>query len=252
MRGIPPTVRKPSRYSGSEVRRPLLPWDAARVRVLLAFPDAYEIGMSHLGILLLYEILNAREGTRCERVFAPWPDYEAHLRAAREPLPSLESGMPAGAFDVVGFSLCYELTYTNVLTMLDLAGIPLLSADRGEEHPLVLGGGVCTLNPAPVAPFFDALLVGDGEEAILEIAALAEERRARGWSRAETLAGMSRIAGVYVPGVSGRVTRRVLADLAKSPLLPAPILPAMRVVHDRLGVEISRGCTRGCRFCQAG
>ncbi len=252
MREIPPTIRKPSRYSGSEVRPPLLPWDAARVRVLLAFPDAYEIGMSHLGILLLHGILNAREGTRCERVFAPWTDYEAHLRSAREPLPSLESGMPAGSFDVVGFSLCYELTYTNVLAMLDLAGIPLLAADRGEGHPLVLAGGVCTLNPAPVAPFFDAMLVGDGEEAILEIVAVAEERKTRGWSRPEALGRLSRIEGVYVPGVSGRVSRRVLSDLAKSPLLPAPILPAMRVVHDRLGVEISRGCTRGCRFCQAG
>ena len=249
---IPPTVRKPSRYSGSEVRRPLLPWDEARVRVLLAFPDAYEIGMSHLGILLLYEILNAREGTRCERVFAPWPDYEEHLRTAREPLPSLESGAPAGSFDVLGFSLCYELTYTNVLAMLDLAGIPLLSGERGENDPLVLAGGVCALNPAPVAPYFDAMLVGDGEEAVLEIVSLAQERKERGWTRAELLGRLSRIEGVYVRGMPGRVARRVLPDLARSPLLPSPILPSMRVVHDRLGVEISRGCTRGCRFCQAG
>jgi len=249
---IPPTVRKPSRYSGAEVRRPLLPWDEARVRVLLAFPDAYEIGMSHLGILLLHEILNARPGTRCERVFAPWTDYEEHLRAAGEPLPSLESGAPAGSFDVLGFSLCYELTYTNVLAMLDLAGIPLLSGDRGESHPLVLAGGVCTLNPAPVAPFFDAMLVGDGEEAVLEIVALAEERKRRGGTRAGMLERLSRVEGVYVPGISTRVSRRVLPDLARSPLLPAPILPSMRVVHDRLSVEISRGCTRGCRFCQAG
>jgi radical SAM-linked protein len=222
------------------------------MRVLLAFPDAYEIGMSHLGILLLYEILNAREGTRCERVFAPWPDYEEHLRAARQPLQSLESGAPAGSFDVLGFSLCYELTYTNVLAMLDLAGIPLLSGDRGEGDPLVLAGGVCTLNPAPVAPFFDAMLVGDGEEAVLEIVSLAQERKERGWSRPELLGRLARIEGVYVHGVSKGVTRRVLPDLALSPLLPAPILPSMRVVHDRLGVEISRGCTRGCRFCQAG
>jgi radical SAM family uncharacterized protein/radical SAM-linked protein len=249
---IPPAVRKPSRYSGSEVRRPLLPWEEARVRVLLAFPDAYEIGMSHLGIVLLYEILNAREGTRCERVFAPWPDYEEHLRTAREPLPSLESGAPAGSFDVLGFSLCYELTYTNVLAMLDLAGIPLLAGERGENDPLVLAGGVCTLNPAPVAPFFDAMLVGDGEEAVLEIVSLAQERKERGGCRAELLGRLSRIEGVYVHGMSGRVARRVLPDLARSPLLPAPILPSMRVVHDRLGVEISRGCTRGCRFCQAG
>ncbi|MHB1025313.1 MAG: TIGR03936 family radical SAM-associated protein [Desulfobacteria bacterium] len=252
MREIPPSIRKPSRYSGGEVRPPSIAWDEARVRVLLAFPDVYEIGMSHLGILLLREILAARPGTLCDRVFAPWTDYEEHLRAAGLPLASLESGRPAGAFDLLGFSLCYELTYTNVLAMLDLSGIPLLSKDRSEEHPLVVAGGVCTLNPAPVAPFFDALLVGDGEEAVLEIVALVEERKKEGGSRAELLSRLSGIEGVYVPGISRQVARRVLADLDRSPLLPAPILPAMRVVHDRLSVEISRGCTRGCRFCQAG
>ncbi|GAB4229152.1 MAG: TIGR03960 family B12-binding radical SAM protein [Deltaproteobacteria bacterium] len=222
------------------------------MRVLLAFPDVYEIGMSHLGILLLREILSSRAGTVCERVFAPWVDYEEHLRASGEPLGSLESGHPAAAFDLVGFSLCYELTYTNVLVMLELSGVPPLSRDRGEEHPVVVAGGVCTLNPAPVAPFFDAILVGDGEEAVLEIVALVEERKRRGGSRPDLLHRLSRIGGVYVPGISRAVSRRVLADLNRSPLLPAPILPAMRVVHDRLGVEISRGCTRGCRFCQAG
>jgi len=252
MTRIPPSIRKPSRYSGSEVRPPLLPWEEARTRVLLAFPDAYEIGMSHLGILLLHKILNARPGTLCERVFAPWPDYAEHLKSSGEPLPSLESGRPAGDFDMVGFSLCYELTYTNVLMMLELSGIPLLAKDRGERHPLVVAGGVCTLNPAPVAPFFDALLAGDGEEAALEIVSAVEERKTSGGSRASLLARLAGIEGVFVPGVSVRVSRRVLPDLAASPLLPEPILPSMRVVHDRLSVEISRGCTRGCRFCQAG
>jgi radical SAM-linked protein len=249
---IPSSIRKPSRYCGGEVRPPSLGWEEARVRVLLAFPDVYEIGMSHLGILLLREILSARPGTLCDRVFAPWGDYEEHLRSSGLPLGALESGRPAGEFDLLGFSLCYELTYTNVLAMLDLSGIPLLSKDRSEEHPIVLAGGVCTLNPAPVAPFFDAFLVGDGEEAILEIVALVEARKSGGGSRADLLSRLSRIEGVYVPGISRKVTRRVLADLNRSPLLPAPILPAMRVVHDRLSVEISRGCTRGCRFCQAG
>jgi radical SAM-linked protein len=234
------------------VRRPLLSREASKVRVLLAFPDVYEIGMSHLGILLLYEILNSRPGTLCERAFAPWPDMEAHLRAAGEPFCSLESGTPAREFDIVGFSLSYELTYTNVLAMLDLSGIPLSRQDRKEGDPLVLGGGVCTLNPAPVEEFFDALLVGDGEEAALEILSCLHAWKDRAGTRRELLDGLSRIEGVYVPGVSTRVSRRVIPDLASSPLLPAPILPAMRVVHDRLSIEISRGCARGCRFCQAG
>ncbi|MCL1925673.1 MAG: TIGR03936 family radical SAM-associated protein [Syntrophorhabdaceae bacterium] len=249
---ISPSVRKPSRYSGSEIRPRLLPWEEAKTRVLLAFPDAYEIGMSHLGILLLHEILNARQGTLCERVFAPWPDYEEQLRASGKPLLSLESGRPAGSFDMIGFSLCYELTYTNVLMMLDLAGIPLLSEDRTEEHPLIIAGGVCTLNPAPIAPFFDALLVGDGEDAAREIVSAIEARKEQGTTRAKLLKELARIPGVYVPSVSSRVFRRILPDLARSPLIKSPILPSMRVIHDRLSVEISRGCTRGCRFCQAG
>ena len=252
MVNISPSVRKPSRYSGSEIRPRLLSWEEAKARVLLAFPDAYEIGMSHLGILLLHEILNARPETLCERVFAPWPDYEEQLRASGKPLPSLESGRPASSFDMIGFSLCYELTYTNVLMMLELADIPILSKDRKEEHPLIVAGGVCTLNPAPVAPFFDALLVGDGEEATLEIISAVEARKERGTTRAELLEELARISGVYVPGVSSRVFRRILPDLARSPLIKSPILPSMRVIHDRLSVEISRGCTRGCRFCQAG
>jgi radical SAM superfamily enzyme YgiQ (UPF0313 family) len=212
----------------------------------------YEIGMSHLGILLLYEILNSRPGTLCERVFAPWVDMEEHLRANGLPLCSLESGRPAREFDLLGFSLSYELTYTNVLSMLDLSGIPMSGTERGEGDPLVLGGGVCTLNPAPVESFFDALLVGDGEEAVLEILSGVEAWKERKGKRRELLERLSRIEGVYVPGISARVSRRVLPDLSRSPLLPEPILPSMRVVHDRLCIEISRGCTWVCWFCQAG
>ena len=249
---LPPSIRKPSRYSGSEVRPPAIPWEEANVRVLLGFPDVYEIGMSHLGILLLHQILNSRPGTLCERVFAPWRDMEEYLREGRHPLASLETGHPAAGFDILGISLCYELTYTNLLAMLDLAGIPLTASERREEDPLILGGGVCTLNPAPIAPFFDALLVGDGEEAILEIVDRVEQRKRGGGTRGGLLADLARIDGVYVPGISTTVRRRVLSDLGKSPLLSSPILPAMRIVHDRLSLEISRGCTRGCRFCQAG
>src|SRR3990172_9087095 len=238
MRNIPPSVKKPSRYSGAEVRTPLLPWEEADTRVLLAFPDVYEIGMSHLGILLLYELVNARRKTLCERVFAPWRDMKEHLLATGSPLVSLESARPARD--------------SNVLAMLDLAGIPLLRTNRRESDPVILGGGVCTLNPAPVAEFFDALLVGDGEEAILEIVDRVEDRKRRSGNRDALLRDLSEIEGVYVPGVSAKVSRRVLPDLAMSPLIPSPILPAMRVVHDRLSIEISRGCTRGCRFCQAG
>ncbi|HEY3489721.1 MAG TPA: TIGR03960 family B12-binding radical SAM protein [Candidatus Deferrimicrobiaceae bacterium] len=252
MNRIPPSVQKPSRYSGCEVRRSLLSPDAAQTRVLLAFPDVYEIGMSHLGIQLLYDILNDRPGTLAERVFAPWNDMESQLRESGALLASLESGTPARAFDIVGFSLCYELTYTNVLMMLDLSGIPLRSEARGEGDPLVIGGGVCTLNPAPIAPFFDALLVGDGEEAVIEIVSAHEAWKSEGGPREALLRRLAAIDGVYVPGISGKVTRRILPDMSRSPLLPSPILPAMRVVHDRLSIEISRGCTRGCRFCQAG
>jgi radical SAM family uncharacterized protein/radical SAM-linked protein len=252
MNAIPPYVQKPSRYSGSEVRRPLLPWGAASVRFLLAFPDVYEIGMSHLGTHILYDVINGRPGTLCERCFAPWTDMERHLRESGAPLVSLESGRPARDFDVLGFSLCYDLTYTNVLQMLDLAAIPIASRDRGERDPLVIGGGVCTLNPAPVTPFFDALLIGDGEEAVLEIAARVQERKEKRGGRAALVRELAGIEGVFVPGVSPKATRRVLRDLERCPLPEDPILPAMRIVHDRLSVEISRGCTRGCRFCQAG
>ncbi len=264
-------VSRPSRYLGHEINA-VRKEPAARLRFALAFPDLYEVGMSHLGLQILYDVLNAQDDIVCERAFAPWPDMAGALRERRLPLASLESGTPLGEFDILGFSLEYELSYSNVLEMLSLSGIPLEAADRGEAHPLILGGGPCCFNPEPVAPFFDAFLLGEGEEAVLEIArAVSAWKEARGTKR-ELLARLSRIRGLYVPalfepryGADGGlaelvpllpgyewVERRVVADLDAAPAPERPLVPSAQIIHNRLRVELARGCTRGCRFCQAG
>ncbi|NPU83320.1 MAG: TIGR03960 family B12-binding radical SAM protein [Syntrophaceae bacterium] len=248
------SVEKPGRYIGGEVNALRRDPATCRLRFALAFPDAYEVGMSHLGLQILYSILGTRSDILVERCFAPWPDMERLLREAGVPLSSLESGIPLRDFDVVGFSLQYELCYTNVLNMLDLGGIPLRAADRRDGDPLVVAGGPCAFNPAPVSAFIDAFAVGEGEEVVSEIAEAVLEGRERGEGRRGLLERLAALEGVYVPVLprAGRVRKRVVADLNRWSAPRRPVVPLVKAVHDRVNLEIARGCTRGCRFCQAG
>jgi len=264
-------VEKPGRYVGgewNEIRK-----DPARVasKVALAFPDVYEIGMSYLGQKILYGLLNRDRDVLAERVFAPWPDLERELRAEGAPLASLENGLPLRAFDIVGVSLLYELNYTNVLTILDLGGIPLVAAERGEGDPLVIAGGPAAFNPEPVADLFDIVFLGDGEEGFPEIVRADAEMRKRRMPRRERLRELARIEGVYVPslyraaaaegspllvprptgGAPAVVRKRLVRDLSKSFFPERIVVPGLRVVFDRVAVEAARGCPQSCRFCQA-
>jgi radical SAM family uncharacterized protein/radical SAM-linked protein len=265
------TVSNPLRYLDGEVNAVHKEFDRTSLRVALAFPDLYELGMSHVGLKILYEIVNAREEYLAERVFAPWPDRETQLRQEAAPLTSLESGRPLLDFDMVGFTLPYEMTCTNILNMLDLARIPVWAEERDGRHPLIGGGGPGAFNPEPLVDFFDFFLLGDGEEAILEIAAVLENRR--GEDREETLRRLARVEGVYVPrfyrpvtGPDGRIAaieaveagqpthirKRILLDLDAAPYPVRPVVPYLDTTHDRITVEIARGCIQRCRFCQAG
>ena len=270
--GILPFVEKPSRYLGSEVNTIKKDLGRAKLRFALAFPDLYEIGTSHFGMQILYSILNAHADIAAERVFAPAVDMEARLRQTGQPLFSLESHEPVNHFDIVGFSLLYELNYTNVLSILDLAGIPFLASDRDRNHPLVIAGGPCTCNPEPVADFFDAIVVGDGENTIMQMAEVwLSWNKSPAADRQSLLRSWSKIEGVYIPSffepnfdTNGfqtvvprmpdytRVQRAIVGDLDQIPFPEKPIIAYGRPVHDRLRLEVSRGCTRGCRFCQAG
>jgi radical SAM family uncharacterized protein len=268
---ILPLVRKPGQYVGGELHAVSGGLAADRLNFCLIFPDLYEIGMSHQGLQILYHILNRHERITAHRAYVPDVDMEHELRAQGMPLFSLEAKVGLAAYDVLGITLPYELCYTNILTVLDLAGLPLRAEARTDGHPLVLGGGSCSLNPEPVAEFFDAIVLGDGEEIIVEIAELLLQAKEERWGRATVLRHLARISGVYVPAFfqpryeQGRlvaiepqladypsVRKRVLPELGAAPYLHHPLVPVVNPVHDRLGVEIARGCTRGCRFCQAG
>lgn len=247
-------VEKPGRYSGGEVNsRPKRP--DGKLKFVLAFPDAYEVGMSHLGMQILYGILENQPEVFVDRCYAPWVDLEAQLRLRGLHLAGLESHRPLKDFDLVGFSLQYELSYTNLLNMLDLGGIPLRRADRGEGSPLVIAGGPGAFNPAPLAEFIDAFVIGEGEEVVREICQSVLAEKKKNHDRRELLLALSQIEGVYVPGLNPGdmpVRKRIVADLDQAFFPEEPLVPLMKTIHDRVVAEIARGCTRGCRFCQAG
>ena len=270
---ILPLVEKPGRYVGLERNVTRKELSAATVTVALAFPDTYEIGMSHTGLKILYEIVNRRADFACERVYAPWVDLEARMRAEGIPLFSVESFAPAADFDVLGFSLQAELNYSNVLNMLELAGLPVWQRDRRDGDAVVLGGGPCTANPEPLADFFDAFLIGDAEEALPHFLDVYREAKAEGLSRRDLLGRLAGVEGIYVPSfydvsyaADGRITTIAVNDprapeRARRTWVPAlkpdyypekPMVPSVEIVQDRLGLEVMRGCTQGCRFCQAG
>ncbi len=268
---ILPLVQKPGRYVGGELNSVVKDKSSVALRYAFCFPDSYEIGMSHLGMKILYSLVNARDDAWCERVFAPWPDMEQLMRSEEIPLYALESGDPVSDFDVIGFTLQYEMSYTNVLNMLDLAGVPLRSADRSFLTPLVIAGGPCACNSEPVADFFDIVLPGEGEEVTGELLDLLKEHKEKGSSKEEFLLAASKIQGVYVPsfynveynsdgtvaaivplhGAPEKVVKRIVSDLDSCFYPDSFIVPYIEVVHDRAVAEIFRGCIRGCRFCQA-
>ncbi len=248
-----PAAEKPSRYIGAEVNA--VHKEKAEVRFLLAFPDTYEVGMSHLGLQILYSILNEIPYVAAERCFAVWTDREKQLREGKIPLTSLESKTPLSNFDIIGFSLQYELSYTNVLNMLDLGGIPLLRAERNEEHPLIIAGGPCCFNPAPLADFIDAFVIGEGEEVVGEITATIAAGKKRSLSRNNLITELSKTPGIFAPSVHHNneiIKKRTVSDLNVWHHPLKPVVPLMQTIHDRITLEIARGCTRGCRFCQAG
>ncbi|NVM56551.1 MAG: TIGR03960 family B12-binding radical SAM protein, partial [Desulfobacterales bacterium] len=268
---ILPLVRHPSHYLGSEINAIRKDPGQVRLRFALAFPDLYELGMCHTGIQILYHVLNAREDIAAERVFAPGLELEAELQASNSPLCSLETRTPLSRFDIIGFSLLYELTFTNILNLLSLSGTPLYARNRDNSHPFIIAGGPCTFNPEPVADFFDAMVIGDGEEVVLELADAWLQWKDSGWKRERLFELWSGLQGVYVPSFfeahtdskglqvltarfSGYTTVRkaLVADLNQTPYPDRPVIPFGKPVHDRLNLEICRGCTRGCRFCQAG
>ncbi|MBO8137267.1 MAG: TIGR03960 family B12-binding radical SAM protein [Desulfotomaculum sp.] len=268
-----PYVQKPARYAGGEWNSIKKEWNSVKVRMAFAFPDVYEVGMSYLGLQILYNLVNQREDALMERTFAPWVDMETIMRREKVPLFTLESHRPVKDFDILAFTLQYEMTFTNILNMLDLAGLPLESACRDEKMPLVIAGGPCAFNPEPLADFIDLFVLGEGEEVLNEIIDTYIEAKEKNLSRRELLFKLAGLEGIYVPsfyqveyhgngkiksvspkypGVPPVVNKRVLKDMNKAPFPTHSIVPSLGAVHDRVMLEVQRGCTRGCRFCQAG
>lgn len=267
------TVQQPARYIGGEVNCVMKNPSLVDIRFAMCFPDVYEIGMSHLGIQILYSMFNSREDIYCERVYSPWMDLDPIMREKNIPLFTLETQEPVKNFDFLGITLQYEMCYTNVLQILDLAQIPLHAADRGEDMPIVIGGGPCAYNPEPLADFFDMFYIGEGETVYFELLDCYKENKKNGGSRRDFLEKAAQIEGIYVPAfydveynedgtlksftpncptAKEKIVKQVVADMDSVPYIEKPLVPFIKVTQDRVVLEIQRGCIRGCRFCQAG